>query len=272
MADVVTVEASNSAANDWLDHRYMTKSSTPLLLAQCGLADRSPRRWSRLGDRSATTRSSRGMMFEIASTAMPIRNQLRRSVSLCYRAADGESDAGNRHWLILRRAYRTGDRALQLHTDPLFRQRVSIWVTSRTIFVVWPLSLEPRRPGWPAWSVPKPATPTGLTGKAGTVRSSNRVWPRRGRGWRNAPTPRQCRAASQERPCPHRPISSAPSPARARVRRAGYRPPRWEALTEAARAIWRGIEVLEGWIGANGRASPDPSCGRCQRHRFQLAD
>ena len=38
--------------------------------------------------------------------------------------------------------------------------------------------------------------------------------------------------------------------------------PDGEALTEAARAIWRGIEVLEGWIGANGRASPDPASSR----------
>ena len=53
--------------------------------------------------------------------------------------------------------------------------------------------------------------------------------------------------------------------------------PDWEleALTKAAQAIWRGIEVLEGMIGANGRALPDrcgPCGGRCQRHRFQLAD
>ena len=35
--------------------------------------------------------------------------------------------------------------------DPLFRVAVSIWTTSRSIFAVWPLSLEPRRSGWPAW-------------------------------------------------------------------------------------------------------------------------
>ena len=113
-------------------------------------------------------------MFEIASTAMPIRNQLRRSVSLCYRAADGESDAGNRHWLILRRAYRTGDRALQPHTDPLFRQRVSIWVTSRTMAAV---------PGTSAAGLagvvrPQTCHADRPDGQGKTVRASDMAWDR----------------------------------------------------------------------------------------------
>ena len=51
--------------------------------------------------------------------------------------------------------------------------------------------------------------------------------------------------------------------------------PDGEALTEAARAIWRGIEVLVGMDpherpGAVDRCVP---CGeRCQRHRSPLAD
>jgi hypothetical protein len=42
--------------------------------------------------------------------------------------------------------------------------------------------------------------------------------------------------------------------------------PDGEALTEAAQAIWRGIEVLEGMD------RPAPCGGRCQRHRSPLAD
>ena len=51
--------------------------------------------------------------------------------------------------------------------------------------------------------------------------------------------------------------------------------PDGEALTEAAQAIWRGIEVLEGWIGVSGRARPAPCvphAGRCQRRRSPLAN
>jgi hypothetical protein len=53
--------------------------------------------------------------------------------------------------------------------------QVSIWTTSRTIFAVWPLSLEPRRSGLAGVAVPQPATPTGyLTGRAGAVRPHRR--------------------------------------------------------------------------------------------------
>ena len=50
--------------------------------------------------------------------------------------------------------------------------------------------------------------------------------------------------------------------------------PDGEALTEAARAIWRGIEVLEGMDrrARPGAARPRPCGGRCQRHRSPLAD
>ena len=50
--------------------------------------------------------------------------------------------------------------------------------------------------------------------------------------------------------------------------------PDGEALTEAAQAIWRGIEVLEG-MDRGGRTRPAPCVprgGRCQRRRSPLAD
>ena len=51
--------------------------------------------------------------------------------------------------------------------------------------------------------------------------------------------------------------------------------PNGEALTEAAQAIWRGIEVLEGLDRHERPVRPDPCvpCGeRCRRHRSPLAD
>ncbi len=47
--------------------------------------------------------------------------------------------------------------------------------------------------------------------------------------------------------------------------------PGGEALTEAARAIWRS-RFLREWTGVNGRARSVPYSGRCQRHRSPLAD
>jgi hypothetical protein len=41
--------------------------------------------------------------------------------------------------------------------------------------------------------------------------------------------------------------------------------PEGDALTEAARAIWRGIEVLEAWNGADERARLAP-CVPCLEH------
>ena len=46
--------------------------------------------------------------------------------------------------------------------------------------------------------------------------------------------------------------------------------PDGEALTEAAQAIWRGIEVLEG-MDRRALPRPAPCGGRCQRHRSPLA-
>ena len=134
---------------------------------------------------------------------------------------------------------------------------------------VWPLSLEPRRLGLAG--VVRPQTCHAdrlLTGQGKDGAPLQTVFGHAGaKGWRNA-TPRQCRAAAQERPCPHRrPISSSPSPAPSRgVHRAGYRPPEGEALTEAARAIWRGIEVLEGM---DQRARP--SAARSVRRALSAA-
>ena len=49
--------------------------------------------------------------------------------------------------------------------------------------------------------------------------------------------------------------------------------PEGEALTEAAQAIWRGIEVLEGMDRRERpSAARSPCGGRCQRHRSPLAD
>ena len=48
--------------------------------------------------------------------------------------------------------------------------------------------------------------------------------------------------------------------------------PDGEALTEAAQAIWRGIEVLEGMDRRERPGGPAPCGGRCQRHRSPLAD
>ena len=87
--------------------------------------------------------------------------------------------------------------------------------------MVWPLSLEPRRLGLAGVVRPQTCHADQLLtaqGKDGAPLQT--VFGHAGaKGWRNAPTPRQCRAAPQERPCPHRPISSSPSPARSRARR-----------------------------------------------------
>jgi hypothetical protein len=95
--------------------------------------------------------------------------------------------------------------------------------------------------GWPAWPSPKTATPTGyLTGQ--------------GRGWRNAPTPRQCRGAPQERPCPHLLCSASVAP----------RPCITRDATSGGRFDWH--RISQTGTAAN---RPRPKSGRVECQWFR---
>ena len=61
------------------------------------------------------------------------------------RNAGGQWEAGSRRWLIERRRIGPVIRALSARLTRCSGELVSIWTTSRAIFAVWPLSLEPRR-------------------------------------------------------------------------------------------------------------------------------
>jgi hypothetical protein len=85
-------------------------------------------------------------------------------------------------------------------------------------------------------------------GQGKTVRSSNRVWPRRGQGLAKRLDAEAVSCSLTGAPMPTPPyqfIAIARTIARGFTEQAIGRPD-GEALTEAARAIWRGIEVLEG--------------------------
>ena len=116
--------------------------------------------------------------------------------------------------------------------------------------MVWPLSLEPRRLGLAGVVRPQTCHADRLLtaqGKDGAPLQT--VFGHAGaKGWRNAPTPRQCREGRAGAPMPTPPyqfIAVARTIARGFTEQA-IGDPDGEALTEASRAIWRGIEVLEG--------------------------
>ena len=134
--------------------------------------------------------------------------------------------------------------------DPLFRRAVSIWTTSRSIFAVWPLSLEPRRSGWPAWPSPSetPCRPATQAGRAGRARRFN---PCLAVPLGSGGTARRQGSVASPRSAHAHTDTALPVHRHRPHDRAGFTEqaighPDGEALTEAAQSIWRGIEVLEG--------------------------